>query len=170
MFSHSITPWLHILAATVWVGPQFFLFLAAVPAVRTIEDQQVRARVMRVITQRFGWMAWAALVVLVLTGISTIYQENDDTGVNILSSDFRYFHLFSTKMLLVGIMVMLTAMHAFIIGPRQLELAEQGGDEAELARLRRTSMIISGTILLLSIAVIFVAALLANHEYSLQPS
>jgi uncharacterized membrane protein len=42
--SEAITPWLHVLAVSVWVGPQFFLFLAAVPALRTIEDRQLRAR------------------------------------------------------------------------------------------------------------------------------
>ncbi|TMB96804.1 MAG: hypothetical protein E6J42_08690 [Chloroflexi bacterium] len=75
---HAVTPWLHILAVAVWVGPQFFLFIAAVPAIRTIDDMRVRANVMRTITTRFGWMAWAALAVIVLTGISNIFQEADD--------------------------------------------------------------------------------------------
>jgi uncharacterized membrane protein len=52
--SDAITPWLHILAVTVWVGPQFFLFIAALPAIRTIEDRQTRARVMRMIVTRVG--------------------------------------------------------------------------------------------------------------------
>lgn len=165
---HSITPWLHILAATVWVGPQFFLFLAAVPAVRTIEDQQVRARVMRIIVTRFGWMAWAALAVLVLTGISNIFQEANDFD-HLLNFDYRWVNYFAMKMVLVGIMVALTAYHSFVLGPRQLALNESAGaSEAEVASLRRTSMIISGTVLLLSILVIFVAAVLANHDYSFQ--
>ena len=37
-------PWLHIFAATVWVGPQVFLFAVAVPAMRTVEDAKERAR------------------------------------------------------------------------------------------------------------------------------
>ena len=47
--SEAITLWLHLLAVTVWLGPQFFLFLAAIPALRAIDDAETRARVMRII-------------------------------------------------------------------------------------------------------------------------
>ena len=82
--SDAVTPWLHILAVTVWVGPQFFLFIAALPAIRTIEDRQARARVMRVIVTRFGWLAWAAMAVIVLTGISNLFQVGGDKGQRLL--------------------------------------------------------------------------------------
>ncbi|MFB3053216.1 MAG: hypothetical protein ACE1ZT_05060, partial [Dehalococcoidia bacterium] len=59
--SEAITPWIHIVAVAVWLGPQFFMFLVTVPAVRVIEDPEVRLRVMKVIVTRFGWLAWAAM-------------------------------------------------------------------------------------------------------------
>ena len=172
--SRAITPWLHILAVTVWVGPQFFLFLAAVPAVRTIEDRDTRAKVMRVIVTRFGWLAWGAMAVIVLTGVSNLFQEANDANLDVgdlLSPDIRYFHIFTTKMVLVGLTVLLTAVHTFIIGPRQMALNEQmEADPAAVSRLRRLSVAISSLTLIASIAVIFAAALLANHDYSFQPT
>ncbi|MCH7836846.1 MAG: CopD family protein [Chloroflexi bacterium] len=169
--SESITPWIHIVAVTVWLGPQFFLFIAAVPAVRLIEDEAVRLRVMRVIVNRFSWLAWAAMAVIVLSGISNLFQVADDTTLDLGSTDFRYFHIFTTKMTLVGLIVLLTALHTFVIGPRQLRLQEEmGSDSAEVARLRRLSIIISGLALLASVAVVYVAALLANHEFSFKPT
>jgi uncharacterized membrane protein len=164
--SEAITPWIHIVAVTVWLGPQFFLFIAAVPAVRLIEDDAVRLRVMRVIVNRFSWLAWAAMAVIVLSGISNLFQEADDFG-HVWDPDYRYFQIFSTKMVLVGLIVLLTALHTFVIGPRQLRLQEEtGSDSAEVARLRRVSIFISGSALLASVAVVYVAALLANHEFS----
>ena len=74
--AEAINPWIHILAATIWVGPQVFLFVAAVPALRTVEDTQVRARAMRVLTTRFGYLAWGALAVLVVTGIDNLYEHD----------------------------------------------------------------------------------------------
>jgi uncharacterized membrane protein len=169
--SEAITPWLHILAVTVWVGPQFFLFVAAIPAVRTIEDRETRARVMRIIVTRFGWLAWVAMIVIVLSGISNLFQTGADAGIDLGDPDHRYFHIFSGKMVLVGLTVLLTALHTFVIGPRQLRLNEQmDSDPSEAARLRRISMAVSGLALLASIAVIFMGALLANHEFSFQPT
>lgn len=169
--SESITPWIHIVAVTVWLGPQFFLFVAAIPAIRVIDDPELRLRVLRIVVTRFGWMAWAALAIIVLSGVSNLFQVGGNTQLNWSNAtDFRYFHIFSTKMALVGAAVLLTALHTFVIGPRQLRLMEEmRGDSPEAAGLRRASMIVSGTALLFSIAVVYVAALLANHEYSLQP-
>ncbi len=168
--SEAITPWIHIVAVTVWLGPQFFLFIAAVPAVRLIEDDAVRLRVMCVIVNRFSWLAWAAMAVIVLSGISNLFQEANDFG-HVWDPDYRYFQIFSTKMVLVGLIVLLTALHTFVIGPRQLRLQEEMGSEsAEVARLRRLSIIISGLALLASVAVVYVAALLANHEFSFKPT
>jgi uncharacterized membrane protein len=169
--SEAVTPWLHILAVAVWVGPQFFLFIAALPAIRTIEDRQTRARVMRVIVTRFGWLAWAAMLVIVLSGISNLFQVGADTPLNWASAnDFRYGRIFAEKMVFVGMAVVLTAVHTFVVGPRQLALAEQmDADPGETARLRRISIIISSIALLASVLAIFMGALLANHEYSFEP-
>ncbi len=166
--SEAITPWIHIVAVAVWLGPQFFMFLVTVPAVRVIEDPEVRLRVMRVIVQRFGWLAWAAMAVIVLSGVSNLFQEADEFG-HLWDTDYRYFQIFSTKMVLVGLMVILTALHTFVIGPKQLRLLEEmRSDSTEAAGLRRVSIIVSSLTLLISIAVVYAAALLANHAYSFQ--
>ena len=167
--SDAITPWIHIVAVTIWLGPQFFMFIVTVPAVRVIEDPEVRLRVMRVIVTRFGWLAWAAMAVIVLSGVSNLFQEAADFG-HLWDTDYRYFQIFSTKMVLVGLTVLLTALHTFVIGPRQIRLLEEmRSDSTEAARLRRVSMLVSSVALLASIAVVYAAALLADHDYSFQP-
>jgi uncharacterized membrane protein len=160
----AINPWLHIIAATIWVGPQFFLFIAAVPAVRTIEDARQRAQVMRIITTRFGYLGWAALIVLVITGIGNVYEQDVDLDVLF---DLNWGWIFQVKMTLLIIVVLLTAVHSFVIGPRMLQMSESVGDEAQLASMRRVSMMISGLILLLSLAILFCAALL-NTTFALE--
>ena len=164
--SEAITPWIHIVAVTVWLGPQFFMFLVALPAVRAIDDAETRARVIRIVSQRFGWLAWAALAVIVLTGMSNLFQEANDFG-HVWDPDYRYFQVFSTKMVVVGVAVLLTAVHSFVIGPRQLRLHEEArGDSPEALRLRRFSVALSTLVLLASIAAVYLAALLANHDFS----
>lgn len=167
--SEAITPWLHIVAVAVWLGPQFFMFLVTVPALRAIDDPDVRLRVMRIIIYRFGWLAWGAMAVIVLSGISNLFQEADEFG-HVFDSDYRYFHIFSTKMALVGLTVLFTALHTFVVGPRQLRLHEEmRADSPEAGRLRRASIILSSLALLLSVAVVYAGALLSNHGFSFQP-
>jgi uncharacterized membrane protein len=166
--SESITPWIHIVAVTMWLGPQFFMFLATAPALRLIEDPQLRLRVVRVITTRFNHLAWIAMAVIVLSGISNLSQVANDFD-HVFDTDYRYFQIFSTKMVLVGLAVLFTALHTKVVGPRLLQLQEEmASEEAEIARLRRSSIIFSSLGLLATVAVIFAAALLGNHEYSFQ--
>ena len=162
----AFTVWLHLLAVAVWIGPQFFMFLVALPAIREIGDRQLRAKVMRVVVTRFGYLAWGAMAVIVLTGISNIFQATADFPF-VFDYDHRYAQLFSTKMTVLGVTVLLTAWHTFVVGPQQMRLAEAPEpDEAQAAKLRRLSMILSSTALLGSIIVLFLGALLGNHEWS----
>ena len=155
----AVNPWIHILAATIWVGPQVFLFVAAVPALRTVEDTQVRARAMRVLTTRFGYLAWGALAVLVITGIANLY-EHDLSVETLFERNFGI--IFQVKMTLLIATVALTAVHSFIIGPRLLNMQESVADEAELAPTRRLSIIISSGNLLIALGILFCGALLGT--------
>ena len=162
--AEAINPWLHILAATIWVGPQVFLFAAAVPAVRTIEDVKQRARVVRVLTTRFGYLAWGAMVVLVITGIGNLFEDDEDIDVLF---DQNFGVIFQVKMTLVVLTVLLTALHSFVIGPRMLAMQESLTDESQIASMRRVSIIISAVNGLLALAILFCAALLES-TYALE--
>ncbi len=167
----AISTWLHVFAITLWIGPQVFLFAAAVPAVRTIEDAGLRARVMRTLTARFGWLGWSAMAVIIVTGITNLFVAAGDLpGQNagdLLSSDFRFTRIFWEKMALVAVALVLTAVHTFSVGPRQLRLMEDASaDEAAVRRVRRLSMATSGSALLASIVALYLGAVLSNHSYS----
>jgi putative copper export protein len=62
---------LHIVAATVWVGGQLTL-AALVPTLRALGSEAPRA-----VARRFNQVAWPAFAVLVLTGIWNIVAESD---------------------------------------------------------------------------------------------
>jgi uncharacterized membrane protein len=160
----AVNPWLHILAATIWVGPQVFLFAAAVPAVRTIEDTKERARVMRMLTTRFGYLGWGAMAVLVITGIGSLYEHELDVDVLF---DLNWGTIFEVKMALVIATIVLTALHSFVIGPRMLRMQESASSETDLASLRRASIVISGVNGLLALGILFSAALL-NTTFALE--
>ncbi len=155
----AVNPWVHILAATIWVGPQVFLFAAVIPAMRTVEDMQARARAMRVLTTRFGYLAWGAMAVLVITGIANLYEH--DLDIEALF-DRNFGTIFEIKMTLVILTIVLTALHSFGLGPRVLRLQESVADETQIATVRRLSIIISAVNGLLALAILFLGALLGT--------
>lgn len=157
--AEAVNPWLHILAATIWVGPQVFLFVAAVPAIRTLEDAKARARVTRVLTTRFGYLAWGAMAVLVITGIGNLFEAELDIDV-LFERNFGV--IFAAKMALVAATIVLTALHSFVIGSRLLALQESVSDEGQLASMRRVSIIVSAANGLLALGILFCAALLGT--------
>ena len=154
----AFNPALHILAAAVLVGPQFFMFIAAIPAIRTVEDAKARAQAVRVLTTRFGYLAWGAIVVLIITGIGNLYEiaPVDVDKIN----DINYGTIFMVKMTLLVIVIVLMAVHSFVLGPRQMRMMEAGASEGDLASARKASMMISGVTLVLTLAIVFFAAML----------
>lgn len=162
--------WVHLLAVTVWIGPQIFLFAAAIPAVRTVDDMETRVRVTRIITTRFGWLGGGALVVIVVTGIINLAQIDAYTTSELINGDLRFTRIFWEKMVLVALAAALVGLHTFVIGPRQLQVMMQTSpDPAEQRNLRRLSITLSSVGLLASIGALYLGAVLGNHEYSLLP-
>jgi len=62
----TVRLFLHVLAATVWVGGQLTL-AGLVPGLRTLSPDAPR-----IVARRFGQLAWPAYGVLVITGIWNI--------------------------------------------------------------------------------------------------
>ena len=70
--THAVRMFLHILAATIWVGGQLTL-AGLLPALRTIGHDAPR-----IVARRFNEIAWPAFAVLVGTGIWNVAAEWDE--------------------------------------------------------------------------------------------
>jgi len=166
----AVSLWIHLLAVTVWIGPQIFLFAAALPALRTVDDVRERVRITRLIVTRFAWLGSGAVAVILTTGIINLSQIDGFSVSDLLSGDRHFTRIFWEKMVLVALSVSLVGIHVFTVGPRQLALAEQvNADPAELRNLRRLSIGLSSAGLVAAIGALYLGALLGNHEYSLLP-
>jgi uncharacterized membrane protein len=100
--------WLHVLAAITWIGGMLFIALVLVPITRRLEDQTLRARLVREAGLRFRTVGWIALGVLVVTGLLNLWMHP-----GLLSSP-----RFHWKLGLVVLTLILSAFHDFVLGPR----------------------------------------------------
>jgi copper resistance protein D len=111
---------LHVLAAIVWLGGMFFFALVGAPALRAVEPPQLRMALFRSLGERFRTVGWAAIGVLMVTGIANLHFRGLlDPGL------WRTPGFWSTslgaalawKLAAVAIMIALSALHDFVFGP-----------------------------------------------------
>jgi len=97
----TIRLFLHVLAATIWVGGQLTL-AALVPALR-----RFGAEVPRAAARRFNQVAWVAFAVLIATGIWNIVAVRGQ-----VSHDASYRTTLIVKLVAVGVSGVAAALHA----------------------------------------------------------
>lgn len=96
----AVRLFLHVLAATVWVGGQLTLAVL-VPVLRRFGTEVTRAA-----ARRFNWAAWIAFAVLIGTGIWNI------TAVSPEISDSAYRTTLIVKLAVVAVSGAAAALHA----------------------------------------------------------
>lgn len=97
----TVRLFLHVLAATIWVGGQLTL-AALVPVLR-----RFGAEVPRAAARRFNQVAWTAFAVLVITGVWNIVAVRGD-----ISHGASYRATLIVKLIVVGVSGITAALHA----------------------------------------------------------
>lgn len=169
---HVLALWTHILGIALFVGPQFFLAFAWPAASRGISDLRLRVAATRTLTRRFAYIGGAGLVLILIAGTYLIgtwrdyYAQPDELGFN----DLRYGVIFSAKMMVLLVMLIVVGLHTFKVGPAlvvELEAEAEGrGDPAALrgARMRSRTLSILGLVLALVIMVMGATMTTANFS------
>jgi copper resistance protein D len=151
---------LHLIAAAVWAGGLVFLGLT-VPVVRRFLDDEQRVAFFRALGRRFAVVGGIALLVLIATG-TDMASDRDVWGH---LTDDSYGKTLLAKLILVGVVIVLTLVHSVLQGPslsRMRELAAgRSGDEALEARIHRRAIYagaVSALNLLATLAILVLAA------------
>ncbi len=170
---HIIAIWMHILGIALWVGPQFFLAFAWVPASRQIADPASRLEAMRTITRRFAYIGGIGLLLILVAGLYLVGSFRDYYHYDGGFFDIRFGVIFLTKMITLAVMLAVIGFHTFIVGPRLMGLMEariQGKDvsDAVIRKARLQSMAFSILGLVLTLAIMVMGAMLNTVTFSLR--
>ena len=138
---------LHLLAVVIWVGGVFFAYLAARPVLAEL-DPLLRARLWAGIFRRFFPWVWAAIAVLLVTGVYMVFSSFEG---------FANAPLFVDLMMGLGLLMMALFGH-IDFGPYGKLKAAVASNDADLAlksmgRIRR----VMAAVLALGLAVIVIA-------------
>ena len=153
----------HVLAAFVWVGGMLFLGVVGAPVLRGVEPPALRQELFQRLGLRFRLVGWIAIAVLLVTGLINLHYRGWLRWDGVLADpDFwrsRTGHALGAKLLGVTIMVVLSAVHDFGIGPAAGR-AETGSPRA--LELRRRAALFARVNAVVAIVVVVAAVLLVR--------
>lgn len=140
---------LHLLAAVVWIGGMLFLGLVITPVLRGRPPVE-RATLLHIVGRRFLKIGWTALAILLLTG---------PTMWALLG--FQLTPVLIAKLILVAVILLLSLLHDFSLGPRLVAEMQKGGEGKEttiqlrrrVALLARLNTLCAIVVLILGVAV-----------------
>jgi len=104
----------HVLSAAIWVGGTVFLVAVAVPYARSLGPES-RTAVASAIGRRFRPVAWTAMAGLVVSGLYMLKTLGYFDGGLTSTADGR---LMFAKLVCVALLIVLSAVHDFVLGPR----------------------------------------------------
>lgn len=155
----GLITWIHLISSAVWVGGSLFIAIVLAPLLKTMTTSiEERLQIMIRVGRRFNKIAIPALAILIATGIYNSHQMLTRPDFLISTS---YGILLVIKMILVAALLASFAIHVRIIRKEvERKIMEKQLDEPQVARLRKKIIIVGEVTVVLSVAVLFFAALL----------
>ena len=155
----AILTWVHITCAAIWVGGSLFIGAVFAPILKKMTmPVEERLHLMIKVGRRFNKIAVPALIVLMGTGI---YQAHLILQKSELLVESSYGNILAIKIILVVALIVTFAIHVRVIRKDVEEkiMSKQISDE-QLQVLRKKIIILGEITVVLSIIILFLAAVL----------
>lgn len=154
--TYLLSVWIHILSAVVWIGGMFFIILVLIPIFRRPEYRNIYSKLFHLVGTRFRWIGWISLILLILTGSINLayrgYNFSDLWSGRVFQGSFG--HILFYKLIFVILILILSVLHDFWIGPRATSLALSNPASLESLRFRRTASWIGRINFLLALIIV----------------
>jgi uncharacterized membrane protein len=157
---------IHLASAIVWIGGSLFLALVLIPVMRRFapgpgQPPVLPPGMLGMMVRRFRVISWVCIVLLVATGLYILPTRYGIGFGEFFSLGGHFVATLQVKVALVAIVIWLSAVHDFVIGPytnRLIEELQAGAvPPSYLPALRRTVVWIARINVLLTILIVVVA-------------
>lgn len=155
----ALLTWIHLTSATIWVGGSLFIGAVLAPILKTMSfSLEERLQIMIKVGRKFNKIAIPSLIILIVTGIynSVSFFNNYE-----LLFSTNYGNLLTIKIILVIAIIIAYIIHIRIIRKDVEEkIISKQLTAKQIQTLRKKIIILGEVIVILSIVVLFLAALL----------
>ena len=155
----AILTWIHITCAAIWVGGSLFIGVVFAPILKKMSMPiEERLQLMIKVGRRFNKLAVPALIILMITGM---YQAHLILQKSDLLLESSYGNILVIKIILVIALIATFAIHVRVIRKDVEEkiMSKQISND-QLQVLRKKIIILGEITVVLSIIILFLAAVL----------
>ena len=155
----ALLSWIHITSAAIWVGGSLFIGAVFAPILKKMSmSVEERLQLMIKVGRRFNKIAVPALVILIVTGM---YQAHLVLQKSDVLFDTSYGNVLIIKIILVVALIATYAVHVRIIRKDvEDQIMASQISEDQLQKLRKKIIILGEITVVLSVIILFLAALL----------
>lgn len=148
----------HLILITFWLGGMLFTAAVLVPATRK-KLIRYRGLLFAELGTRFSRLSWLLFPMILLTGILALLGRGF-SGYTLLSGGFwssAYGSRLLAKLLVFSLVLILSGIHDFWLGPKAVELMDSRPDSKKTLRFRKASGWVGRINLVLGLTILFFA-------------
>ena len=155
----AIITWIHLTSAAIWVGGSLFIGAVLAPILKTMSySLEERLQMMIRVGRRFNKIAIPSLIILIGSGIYNSYSFFNNFELLFSTS---YGNLLTIKIILVIALIITYIIHVRIIRKDiEEQIMSKKMSEQQIKKLRFKIIILGEIIVIISVAILFMAALL----------
>ncbi|KER06744.1 copper resistance D protein [Marine Group I thaumarchaeote SCGC AAA799-E16] len=155
----AILTWIHLVAAAIWVGGSLFIGIVFSPLLKTMTNSiEERMQIMIRVGRRFNKVAVPSLIVLMATGLYSSHVLLSKPDLLVATS---YGTFLIIKILLVIALIITYIVHVRVIRKDvEDKIMSNQMPEHQIQTLRKKIIILGEITVVLSVAILFFAALL----------
>ena len=155
----AIITWIHLIAAAIWVGGSLFIGIVFSPLLKTIStSMEERIQIMIKVGKRFNKVAVPSLIILMVTGLYNSHLLLSKPDLLLATS---YGTFLTIKIILVIALIITYAIHVRVIRKDiEDQIMSKQMPLEQIQRLRKKIIILGEITVVLSVAILFFAALL----------
>ena len=155
----AIITWIHLISASIWVGGSIFLGVVFSPILKTISTTiEERIQIMIKVGKRFNKIAVPSLIILMATGLYSSHQLIGNPDLIFATS---YGTFLVIKIILVIALIVVYVIHVRVIRKNvEDQIMSKKMSSDQIQQLRKKIIILGEITVVLSVAILFFAALL----------
>lgn len=155
----AVLTWIHLVSASIWIGGSLFLGVVLSPLLKTMSNSiEERLQIMIRVGKRFNKIAVPSLIILIGTGLYNSHMLLTKPDLLVATS---YGTFLLVKIILVILLIITYVVHVRIVRKDvEDQIMTNTMSSNQIQKLRKKIIILGEITVVLSIVILFFAALL----------